>query len=173
MADIAEACGVAVGSVYYHYPDKRALLLALMDDLLERTSQIQTADLPFDVFLGPKPRQDIDKWLRRSYEGLKKRPSAYLVLLGLAESDPELRRRRLAIDQLAIDRLSSMIARGQEQGLFRKGDDPAASAFMIHHAIEMAVTQLLVRGGKAGGVDPVLGALSKMICRYLLEDEHP
>ena len=42
----------------------------------------------------------------------------------------------------------------------------------IHHAIEMAITQLLVRGGELADADAVLGSVSKMICRDLLEDEH-
>jgi AcrR family transcriptional regulator len=171
LGDVAKACGVAVGSVYYHFSDKRTLLLALMDDLLDRVSKIRPEGLPLEAFAGPNPRMSIETWLRRSYQAFQKRPSIYLVLLGMAESDPELRERRRRLDQLAIEQLTLMITYGQEHGRFRQGDDPAASAFIIHHSIEMAVTQLLVRGTELADADVVLGSLSKMICRYLLEDE--
>jgi hypothetical protein len=64
-----------------------------------------------------------------------------------------------------------MITLGVENGWFRKYDDAAASAFMIHHSIEMTVTQLLVRGTGVSDTNAILGSLSKKICRYLLEDE--
>jgi AcrR family transcriptional regulator len=85
-----EASGLAVGSVYYHFRDKHTLLLALMDDLLKRLSHVRPNALPMEAFLGATPRSDIEQWLRHSYEMLKRRPSIYPVLLGLAESDPEL-----------------------------------------------------------------------------------
>ena len=69
--------------------------------------------------------------------------------------------------------MKAMIELGQERGRFRSEDDPSASAFMIHHSIEMALTQLLVRGVEVADSDAVLGSLSKMICRYLLEDQQP
>jgi AcrR family transcriptional regulator len=175
MTDVAEACGVAPGSVYYHFQDKHALLLALMDDFLRLVSSMPSEVLPLEAFLGTSPRTSIETWLRRSFQVLEKRPSIYLVMLGMAENDSELRERRLRIDAVAIERLSHMIRLGHEQGRFRSGDDPTASAFFIHHSIEMAVTQLLVRGSgtssKVNDTDLVLGSLSKMICRYLLEDD--
>jgi AcrR family transcriptional regulator len=171
LGDVAEACGVAVGSVYYHFSDKRALLLGLMDDLLDRVAKIRPDGLTLEAFLGASPRTSIEAWLHRSYQAFQKRPSSYLVLLGMAESDPELRERRLRLDQLAIEQLTLMIISGQERGRFRQDDDPAASAFIIHHSIEMAITQLLVRGTELADADVVLGSVSKMICRYLLEDE--
>jgi AcrR family transcriptional regulator len=171
LTDVAEASGVAVGSVYYHFRDKHTLLLALMDDLFKRLSHVRPNALPLEAFLGATPRSDIEQWVRRSYEMLKKRPSIYLVLLGLAESDPELRERRLRLDQLAIEQLTHMITLGEESGRFRRDGDAAASAFMIHHSIEMTVTQLLVRGSGVSDTNAILGSLSKMICRYLLEDE--
>jgi hypothetical protein len=82
-----------------------------------------------------------------------------------------LRQRRLHLDQLAIEQLTHMITLGKQSGRFRKDDDVTASAFMIHHSIEMTVTQLLVRGTGASDTNAILGSLSKMICRYLLEDE--
>ena len=171
LTDVAKSSGVAVGSVYYHFRDKHTLLLALMDDLINRLSHVRRNDLPMEAFLGATPRAGIEQWLRRSYEMLKKRPSIYVVLLGLAESDPEMRERRLRLDQLAIDQFTHMITLGEESGRFRKGDDAAASAFMIHHSIEMTVTQLLVRGTGVSDTNAILGSLSKMICRYLLDDE--
>jgi hypothetical protein len=75
------------------------------------------------------------------------------------------------IDELAIEHLTCAIALGHEHGRLRSGDDPGASAFIIHHAIEMAVIQLLVPGIKAADADTVLCSLRKMICRDLLEDD--
>jgi hypothetical protein len=46
----------------------------------------------------------------------------------------------------------------------------AGAAFLIHHAIDMAATQLLVREVTDPPHEAVLEELVDMICRYILED---
>ena len=55
LTDVAEASGVAVGSVYYHFKDKHTLLLALTDDLLKRHSTTASSFLPTPIRHSEKP----------------------------------------------------------------------------------------------------------------------
>ena len=52
----------------------------------------------------------------------------------------------------------------------RRDADPASAAFLVHHAIDMAASQLLVREVAEPPPDLVLDELTQMICRYLLEE---
>lgn len=170
VGDIARRAGVGVGTLYHHFPDKRAILLDLIDDWGARAAAERRTDLDHERFLGEDPRAGFARWLRNAYERLRKQPSLYLVVLGLAERDDEVRRRYQRIEQVAVERLRDLIAFGQRRGLMRAGVDAASAAFLIHHAIDMAATQLLVREVSDPAPDRVLEELTEMICRYVLEE---
>lgn len=170
VSDVALRAGVAVGTVYHHFPDKRAILLDLIDDWGDRAVADRRTDLDHARFLGDDPRAGFGKWLRSAYERLRKRPSLYLVVLGLADRDDEVRRRYQRIEQVAVERLGDLIAFGQRRGLMRASVDAASAAFLIHHAIDMAATQLLVREVSDPEPDRVLEELTDMLSRYVLEE---
>jgi AcrR family transcriptional regulator len=170
MAGVAQRARVGVGTVYHHFPDKRSLLLELIDDWGDRLAARRRSDLELERFVGDDPRAAIARWLRRAYERQRKEPSLYVVVLGLADRDPEVRRRFQRIEQAAILRLLEFIEFGQRRGLMRADADAAGAAFLIHHAIDMAATQLLVREVSDPPPEAVLAELVDMICRYILED---
>ena len=170
VSDIARIAEVGVGTLYHHFPDKRAVLLDLIDDWGDRAAADRRTDFDHARFLGEDPRSGFAVWLRRAYDRLRKKPSLYLVVLGLAERDEEVRRRYQRIEQVALERLRDLIEFGQERGMMRRGADPASAAFLIHHAIDMAATQLLVREVSDPEPDRVLEELTDMICRYILEE---
>jgi AcrR family transcriptional regulator len=170
MNDVAQRAGIGVGTLYHHFPDKRAVLLELLDAWGDRLVAQRRTDLDHQRFLGDDPRAAFRGWLRRSYERLRKRPSLYLVVLAEADRDPEVRRRFQRLEQLGAERLRQLIEFGQQRGLMRAGVEPASAAFLVHHAIDMAANQLLVREVAEPDPDRVLEELAEMICRYLVED---
>ncbi len=168
IGDVAARAGVSIGTLYHHFGDKRALLLALVDAWGERIAR--RGGLDPARFLGDDPRTALDGWLRRSYERLRKRPSIYLVVLALADRDPEVRARWAAIQTAGLERLRALVVHGQERGLMRADLDPEATAFLIHHAIDMAAMQLLVLPAPPVAPERVLAALCQMIARTLFEE---
>jgi AcrR family transcriptional regulator len=172
MADIAKAAGVGIGTLYHHLPDKRALLLELVDRWGDKVAAQRRSELDFEAFLGSDPRAAFLRWLEQTYRRLKQEPSLYLVVLSLAQRDAEVRKRYGRIEQLAIERLASLIEFGQRRGLMRPALEPRAVAFLVHHSLDMAVAQLLLH--ESSGIDAarVLHELGEMICRHLLEERH-
>src|SRR5262245_50445770 len=57
MADVADRAGIGVGTLYHHFPDKRALLLALIDDWGDRELQQRRHYQEIEQFLGPSAVQ--------------------------------------------------------------------------------------------------------------------
>ena len=119
----------------------------------------------------PAARAAIAGMLRGAYDRLRRKPSLYLVVLSLADRDPDVQRRYQRVSRHSIERWRGLIAFGQRRGQFRADVDPAAAALLIRDVIDMAATQVLVRDLADPDPEQVLRELTNMICRHLLEDE--
>lgn len=170
IAEIAARAKTSVGTLYHHFADKRALTLALIDHWGDRAVAGRRSELELARMLGDDPRAAIASDLRRAYEQLRSEGGFYLVVLELADRDPEVRRRFQRIEQVGVERLRALIEFGQRRGLMRRDVDPLAAAFLIRHAIDMAATQVLVREVAEPAPERVLEELTNMICRYILEE---
>jgi AcrR family transcriptional regulator len=170
MADVAERAGAGVGTLYHHFSDKRALLLALVDDWGDRELARSRREHDLERFLAGDSRAAITDELRVRYERLRRDGSFWLVLLALAERDGEVRRRLHRVEQVAIERLRDRIALAQRRGSMRARLDPLAAAILVRRSIELAATEVFVRRLAEPAPERMLEELTDMICRYLLEE---
>jgi AcrR family transcriptional regulator len=169
MNEIAEAAGVGVGTLYHHFPDKRALLLALIDDWGDREVSRRRPD-SIERYLGDDPRAAIFEDLKADAERLRRDGGFRLMLLQLAERDPDVRQRLHRIRQVARERLRDLVAYGQKRGRYRRDVDPLAAAYLIQNAINATATEVFVHGHAELSPGVMLEQLTDMICRYVLEE---
>ena len=173
MAEVAERAGVGVGTLYHHFPDKRALLLALIDDWGDRELAQGRGQLDIERFLGDDPRTSFGDDLRASYQRLRREGGFFLVLLELAERDGDVRVRLNRINQVAIERMRDLLALGQGRGVIRAGIDPLAAAFLVRHSIHSAATEVFVHRLTDPAPERVLAEIIDMICRYIFVEDSP
>jgi len=171
MNELAEAAGVGVGTLYHHFPDKRALLLALVDDWGDRELERDRGVEFFERYLGADPRAAVHADLTARAERLRRGGSFQLVLMQLGDRDAEVRARLDRIHQVRRERLRDLVVLGQRRGVFRAGADPLAAAFLIQNAINVSANEVFVHGHRELTVDVIIAELTDMICRYMLKEE--
>jgi AcrR family transcriptional regulator len=170
MNEIADAAGVGVGTLYHHFSDKRALLLALIDDWGDRELARERAVDVVARYLGPDPRAAIEADLGRRAERLRREGGFQLLLMQLADRDYDVRARLDRILQVGRERLRDLVVLGQRRRVFRPGVDPLAAAFLVQNAIHMTASEVFVHQHRDVPPAVMLAELADMICRYLLED---
>jgi TetR/AcrR family transcriptional repressor of nem operon len=170
MADVAGGAKVGVGTLYHHFPDKRALLLALIDRWSERELTRSRAEFDAIMRSGPDLRGSIRGYLAARYRALREDGGLTLLLFALGEHDAEVRARLARVDHVLVERLRDRIAYGQERGTVRPDVDPIPAALLIRHATRGAATEVLVNRLPEAEPERVLDALTDMICRYLLKE---
>ena len=170
MNDIAAAAGVAVGTLYHHFPEKRALLLALVDDWGDRELARDRVPDFFESYLGDNPRQAIRDDLAAHAERLRRGGSFQLVLLQLADRDADLRARLERIRQVRRERLCDLVILGQRRGVFRTGVNPLAAAFLVQNAINVSFIEVCAHRHRELTAEVLIDELTDMICRYILNE---
>jgi AcrR family transcriptional regulator len=126
IEEIASRAGLAVGGFYQHYGSKRQLLLALMDELLERLGELN---------LRPRPTGDIREGLRQLLAAAFSRDlhylGAYRAWQEAALSDPDLARRQQEIHAWTTARVKGVLERLQQLPGARRNADIAGLARVL------------------------------------------
>jgi AcrR family transcriptional regulator len=170
MAEVARRARVGVGTLYHHFPDKRALLLALIDDWADRELARRRDRLDLDRFLRD-PRGAFRDDLRSRYELLRREGGFYLVLLEVAERDSDVHLRLNRMNQLGDERLRDLLVLGQRSGVVRAEIDPLAAAVLVRRSMVAATTEIFVRHMTEPAPETVLEGLTDMICRYIFKED--
>jgi AcrR family transcriptional regulator len=116
--DIARRAKLAVGTFYQHFRSKRQLLLALMDELLEKLSQLDF-----------RPRASVDvpavihELLSRAFSHDLRYLGAYRAWQEAALSDPDLARKQQEIHAWTTTRVTTVFQRLQQLPGARPGVD--------------------------------------------------
>lgn len=136
---IAERAGVSIGSLYQYFPNKDAILVALVEQHLDEGTAAAGPVLRALV-ADPPP---LEEGMRRLVEAMvalhRERPRLHRVLFEEAPRPPALRRR--------LDRLTAT-ARGAVAAYLRTldvGRDPELAARLVVQVIETVTHELVLR----------------------------
>jgi AcrR family transcriptional regulator len=116
--EIARRAKLAVGSFYQHFRSKRQLLLALMDELLEKLSQ-----LDFRPKASADVRGVIHELLSRAFSHDLRYLGAYRAWQEAVLSDPDLARKQQEIHAWTSARVTAVFQRLQQLPGARPGAD--------------------------------------------------
>jgi len=167
-AAIAARAGIAVGTLYGYFRDKRAILLELIDATTNEIADHVIKSLDPEAWRGAdaraRTRELIDSILHtRSFN-----PGMQRIVWERFFKDNAVRAAMEAIEQRVQGALADLLAKLRADGLLRVHDVETA-AILIYLSVEWTSTRLFLAEDEertAAAVD----ACSDMIARFLLAD---
>ena len=170
LADVARRAKCSLSTAYYHFPDKRALLLRLIDDWGKAMPVQRRAAFDIKTALAGDPRRAARDFLEKSLAQLERGPSFYRAILAEADRDPDVRHRYEGASQAITVWLTEIVRFGQQNGIVRAERKPEAAAFLLHHVMESVLTEL-AQDGSPERRKEIISELTEMILGYMIEPQ--
>lgn len=134
VEDVAKRAGLSKGAVYFYFPSKRDLFLALVQEEHEKTygflDEAETDHRPAVIKLIDLGQKYLDY-----FAGLKSPPRFFLMMCEQSIRDDEVREEVQAVHQRFVDAVARVLAQGMAEGSFRHGD-PQSLAEMLKAIID-------------------------------------
>ena len=134
VEDVAKRAGLSKGAVYFYFPSKRDLFMALVQEEHEKTygflDQAETDHRPAAVKLLDLGQKYLDY-----FAGLKSPPRFFLMMCEQGIRDEEIREECQAVHQQFVGAATRILAQGMVEGSFRQAD-PQSVAEMLKAIID-------------------------------------
>ena len=117
---IAEAAGISSGNLYYHYPNKEAIIRAILERMFDAFGEVWVLPHDREVTL-----EDVQKTMSRLFEVLWRFRFFYREQLALMRRDPELSARHQQMQAQRIGEQEQFFVRFVEDGVFKVPEDPS------------------------------------------------
>jgi AcrR family transcriptional regulator len=158
ITDIADRAGVAHGSFYSHFPDKRAALAAVLDEVQEE--MLQPGATPTAEESDPAALIEL---ANRAYLEAYQRNARLMVLLEqVATVDEDFLRLRMQRTDAFVRRNAKAIRRLQGAGLADPELDPSLASLAISAMVSRTAYATLGIGGKRVDFDRLLATLNRL-----------
>ena len=138
LSQILADTGLTKGALYHHFPDKHALGLAVVDEVVR--------PMLTTMMFAPLARTDAPlAVMKKMLKAKAADPDPWVVTLGcplnnlmqeMSPVDEDFRLRLNALFSDWVDAMAAALRRGQAAGEVRKNVDAAATAFFIVSALE-------------------------------------
>lgn len=159
---IAERAGVSIGSLYQYYPNKDAILVALVDRHIDEG--VATLQPILEELIEEAP--PLEDGMRRLVEAMvalhRGRPKLHRVLFEEAPRPPALRRRLDALQFAAAEAIAAYLATRSAE----IDRDPRLAARIVIQVIETVTHELVLRPRDVA-VDAYVDEAVVLLTRYL------
>lgn len=167
--EIAARAGVATGSFYAYFNNKKEVLIEIIRNFYAATTEkvlnaynIQVRDNTTDNYREGKKL--IHYMIRALYEAHTVKPSLHRELLAMALMDREIEDISREEDRKVIAAMTSLF---NEYKKYIRVKDPEATAILLHRVGDEIIHHIRIRGADIDG-KRLLAELEDMVCRYLL-----
>jgi AcrR family transcriptional regulator len=166
-AAIAARAGIGVGTLYAYFPDKRALLLEILDGTVRAIADHVVESLVPERWREGDPRDHIRAVIESVFRARLISPGIQRILWERYFKDPEFRAAVLHLEQRVREALETLLGALAAAGRLRPLDAHAAS-FVIHTAVEWTASRLVL-GDADVSLEAATEAAADMVSRFLFE----
>jgi AcrR family transcriptional regulator len=166
---IAERAGVSVGSLYEYWPNKDAILTALLERHLAE-AQAVLAPLVAAARADAAPLADV---VRRFVETMVSlhahEPALHRVLFEEAPIPARVRRALAALDAGMVAEIAGMLREHPEARV----TDPTLAATLVVHTVEALTHRLVLHLGRAADRAAWIDEVTALVLRYVTSPARP
>ncbi len=160
---IALSAGVSIGSLYEYFPNKDALLVALMEDHLRAGEALLAATAEETLAAGSDLRTVVGRFVQAMVALHARDRSLHRVLFEEAPLPRRVRMRLADLEQQVASRVEAYLRLRPELSL----RDPALAAAIIVQTVEGLTHKLVVHGDTATDLDAYVEEVVTLIVAYL------
>ncbi|MCX8072281.1 MAG: TetR/AcrR family transcriptional regulator [Candidatus Binatia bacterium] len=168
-AAIARKARIAVGTLYGYFPDKRAILLELLDGTTEEITDYVVQSLDPSRWQAGDLRESVRTLIDTLFHTRRIQPGIQRILWERYFKDSEFRKAVEAIEERIKGAMIQLFEALAAQGKLRV-QDLSTAAFVIHAAVEWT-TSRVVLSGLEEQINPTVEAVTDMVCRFLFRDD--
>ena len=168
-AEIAKRAGIAVGSVYDYFTDKRAILLEVLHDTVEVVAKIVIQGLaPSKEWQEGEPTEMVQSLVQQVFHARRVNPGMQRILWERFFKDPEFRAATIAIEERVQGAIVNTLTELKNAGRLRI-DDVDTAAYVIQLSVEW-VSSRLILGDEGVETKNAADTAADMVCRFLFKD---
>jgi AcrR family transcriptional regulator len=167
-AAIARKGGIAVGTLYGYFRDKRAILLELLDGTTKAIGDYVVQNLDPALWRNADPRDSVRKLIDALFHTRTFNPGMQRILWERYFKDSEFRKAVQAIEQRVRLAMVDLFEALQADGRVRIVN-AATAAFLIYASIEWTASRLMLES-TGTDIDAAVEAASDMVSRFLFND---
>jgi AcrR family transcriptional regulator len=166
-AAIARRAGIGVGTLYGYFPDKRAILLELLDATVRAIADHVVDGLAPERWRAGEPRAHIRSLIEAIFAARNFSPGIQRILWERYFKDPDFRGAVRRIEQRIRAALEQLLRSYAGDARLRPVD-PHAAAFVVHTAVEWTASRLVL-GDDDVDAAAAVEASTEMMWRFLFE----
>lgn len=160
---IAERAGVSVGSLYEYWPNKDAILAALLERHLDEARGV-LGPLVAEARGGTRPLAEIVRGFVGAMVALHAHePALHRVLFEEAPIPARLRRALATLDAAMIAEIATLLREHPEARVA----DPTLAATLVVHTAEALTHRLVLHLGRAADREAWITAVTALLVRYV------
>ncbi len=166
---IAERAGIAVGTLYAYFPDKRTLLLELLEGTVAEVARFVVDGLEPERWREGDPAEGVRALIDAVFHAQEHRPGLQRILWERFFGDADFRAVMESIEirvQQALERFLGVL---DERGLLRAGVPHRTAARVVFHAVQWNAHRAFL-AGDADALDEAARATAELVARYLFDD---
>jgi AcrR family transcriptional regulator len=167
-AEIARRAGIAVGTFYGYFKDKRSILLELLDGTINEIANYVIQNLQPKAWRHADARASVRTMIDALFHTRTINPGLQRILWERYFKDSQFRAAVQAIEHRIRAAMLDLFITLKADGRLRV-TDLSAAAFVVYSAIEWTAARLVL-GGAGTEIEPAVEAASDMVSRFLFRD---